>query len=118
MRCTEFLDEEPEKKEKAIQYYVKDEVGALAKTLQVVSVSVFRFTATGIIILFCTFYGKDMGINISGVNLDHLPTHIRRTIREGGLKINFIECSIESRKNCSKNLKENMVQLMLMIMKV
>ena len=42
-----------------------------------------------------TFHAKDMGINISGVNLDHLPTNICRTIRAGGLKINFIGCSIE-----------------------
>ena len=34
-----------------------------------------------------------MGINISGVNLDHLPKGIIRTPRKG-LKINFIECSI------------------------
>ena len=37
---------------------------------------------------------KDLGINISGVNLDHLPAHIDRTTA-GGLKENFIECSID-----------------------
>ena len=35
-----------------------------------------------------------MGINISGVNLDHLPEGINRTPRRG-LKINFIECFID-----------------------
>ena len=43
-----------------------------------------------------------MGINISGVNLDHLPTNICPTIRAGGLKVNFIECSIE------RNVKETL----------
>lgn len=43
--------------------------------------------------MFC-FYGKDMGIHISGVNLDHLPKGINQTPRSG-LKINFIECSID-----------------------
>ena len=33
-----------------------------------------------------------MGINISGVNLDHLPAHFNRTTKSG-LKMNFIECS-------------------------
>ena len=36
-----------------------------------------------------------MGINISGVNPDHLPEDIRagRTVKHG-LKINFIECTM------------------------
>lgn len=35
-----------------------------------------------------------MGINISGINLDHLPENINRTTNSG-FKINFIECSID-----------------------
>ena len=35
-----------------------------------------------------------MGINISGVNLDHLPEDTDRTT-ESGFKINFIECFID-----------------------
>jgi hypothetical protein len=37
-----------------------------------------------------------MGINISGVNPDHLPKDVRagRTTKRG-FKINFIECSID-----------------------
>ena len=42
------------------------------------------------------FYEKDLGINISGINLPHLPLHVvdSRTIMHG-LKINFIECFID-----------------------
>ena len=39
MYCAEFLDKERQTKERAIEYLVRDEVGALANTLQVVSVS-------------------------------------------------------------------------------
>ena len=49
-----------------------------------------------------------MGINISGVNLDHLPTNIRRTLRAGGLKINFIECSVE--RSVKETLFKTLVQ--------
>ena len=52
---------------------------------------------------YTTFHAKDMGINISGVNPGHLPKNICRTIRAGGLKINFIECSIE------RNVKETLL---------
>ena len=40
-----------------------------------------------------------MGINISGVNPDHLPEdiHAERTMKRGRLKINFIECSMDER---------------------
>ena len=39
---------------------------------------------------------KEKGINISGVNPDHLPKDVLtdRTTKSG-LKINFIECSID-----------------------
>ena len=37
---TEFLDEVDHGEERAIEYLVRDEVGALASTLQVVSVSI------------------------------------------------------------------------------
>ena len=37
-----------------------------------------------------------MGININDINPDHLPAHITdQTTRDSGLKINFIECSID-----------------------
>ena len=45
-----------------------------------------------------------MGINISGVNTDHLPEDVRaeRTM-EKGFKINYIKCSID------KNTKERLL---------
>ena len=36
----EYLDDEDHREERAIQYLVKDEVGALASTLEVISVSI------------------------------------------------------------------------------
>ena len=36
---TEYLDETEHREERAIEYLVKDEVGALASTLEVISVS-------------------------------------------------------------------------------
>ena len=45
---------------------------------------------------FSAFNGKDMGININDINPDHLPAHIMdQTTRDSGLKINFVECSID-----------------------
>ena len=38
--CIEFLDEELQNEERVIEYLVRDEIGALASTLQVISVSI------------------------------------------------------------------------------
>ena len=89
------MDEE-QKQEREIEYLVKDDVGALASTLQVISVSISdsctcRFWYD--IINFC-FCWKDLGINLSGVNLDHLPEGTKRTTDKGH-KINYIECSMD-----------------------
>ena len=44
-----------------------------------------------------------MGININGINLDHLPAHtVDQPTRDSGLKINFIECSID------RSIKDNL----------
>ena len=45
-----YLDNEDKKEEKAIQYLVKDEVGALANTLEVISVSSFKLTFRRVLI--------------------------------------------------------------------
>ena len=97
--CTaEFLDEQQQNEEREIEYLVRDEIGALASTLQKISVSI---SDSSLIILCMTlyitlffFHEKDLGINISGINLHHLPSYIvdNRTTKHG-LKINFIECS-------------------------
>lgn len=40
LHYTEFLDEELQNEERVIEYFVRDEIGALASTLQVISVSI------------------------------------------------------------------------------
>ena len=43
MHFTEFLDEEVHNEERTIQYIVRDQVGALGNTLQIISVSISDF---------------------------------------------------------------------------
>ena len=40
LHYTEFLDEELQNEERVIEYFVRNEIGALASTLQVISVSI------------------------------------------------------------------------------
>lgn len=41
-----------------------------------------------------------MGINISGLNLDHLPPHVinNRITTDGGYTTNYIECSFDEKE--------------------
>ena len=45
-----------------------------------------------------------MGINISGVNPDHLPDEHADRTTERGSKINFIECSIDDSESTNERL--------------
>jgi hypothetical protein len=55
-----------------------------------------NFMTLYLYILSFLWIQKEIGVNISGVNPDHLPEDVRasRTTKRG-FKMNFIECSID-----------------------